>query len=408
MSYFDRPPTTPGSPLPPPAWPPGPPTVEPEPPAAPAPPAPRARSRVGLALLAGLVAGALGGAATGFVVADSRDDTPGVVTSAPSETPTTTAPTQVVTTVSELDVPGVVERALPAVVSIQVTSVGTGPFGRPITQRGSGSGFIVESDGIIYTNNHVVEGAEQVKVTLHDGRQLDGVVLGTDAGSDLAVVKVDATGLPTIPIGDSTKLRMGDPVIAIGNALALEGGPSVTTGVVSSLDRDITTNTGERLRHLLQTDAAINPGNSGGPLLNAAGEVIGINTAAAGNAENIGFAISMDHAKTLLEGLRDGTVTPRPFLGVQTTPIDEATRQQLGLDVTDGALVVAVTPGSAAENAGVRAGDVITKAGDREVRDPDDLGDALSDAKPGDRMTIEVRRGGQQLALEATLGQRAN
>jgi len=290
------------------------------------------------------------------------------------------------------------------VVSIETTVVGTDMFRRPITQQGAGSGFIVSSDGVIYTNAHVVAGAEEVKVTLDDGRTLTGTVLGVDEDNDLAAVKVDATDLPTVPIGRSSDLRMGDPVVAIGNALALEGGPTVTAGIVSALDRTIDTSNGEHLTHLLQTDAAINPGNSGGPLVNAAGEVVGINTAAAGNAENVGFAISMDHANSVLEGLRTGEVAPRPFLGVQTVEIDELAREQLGVTATEGALVVGVVPGSGAEAAGVRTGDVITAVGDTPVHDPDDLSDALASAAPGDVVDVHVQRGDDSITLRATLG----
>jgi S1-C subfamily serine protease len=403
MSWYDEPSTGPA--LPPPAWPP--PSVDERPAETPGSAPRKGRSRWALALVVGLVAGAVGGAGTGAVVAN-HDDHPAVVASAPTTaTPgSSTATPRATTTFEQVDVADVVAQVLPAVVSIQTTGVAQGAFGRPVQQQAAGSGFIVSADGVIYTNNHVVEGAEQVQVTLHDGRTLDGRVLGTDANSDLAAVKVDATGLPTLPLGDSTQLRMGDPVIAIGNALALEGGPTVTTGIVSALDRTIDTDNGEHLTHLLQTDAAINPGNSGGPLLNAQGQVVGINTAAAGDAQNVGFAISMDHAKSVLEGLQNGTVAPRPFLGVQTTQIDAQAKQQLNLSVDKGALVIAVTPGSGAENAGIRAGDVITKAGDTTVANPDDLGDALTGAKPGDHLSLTIQRGDQQLTVDAVLGQR--
>jgi len=311
------------------------------------------------------------------------------------------------------DVHQITEAVGPSVVSIQTRALGVGAFLQAVPQEGAGSGFVLSSDGVIVTNNHVVDGASTITVTLADGRKLDGRVLGRDATADLAVLKVDATGLPAVKIGHSDALVVGDSVVAIGNALALDGGPTVTQGIVSALDRTISAGdqgsgqSTETLRHVLQTDAAINPGNSGGPLLNAAGEVVGINTAVAGNAQNIGFALTIDKALPIINTLKTGQTPEQPFLGLSTVTLTPGIQRQLGLDVSKGAVVAAVTAGSGAEMAGLAQGDVITRIGGKDVSSADDVSAAVADRKPGDQLDITIDRNGSTRTVTARIGRRA-
>jgi serine protease Do len=309
------------------------------------------------------------------------------------------------------DIHQIVAAVGPSVVSVQTRLLGLGTFLQAVPQEGAGSGFVLSSDGVIVTNNHVVDGATTITVTLADGRKLGARVLGRDANSDLAVLKVDATALPAVRIGRSDALVVGDSVVAIGNALALDGGPTVTQGIVSALDRTISAGDQggqgtETLRHVLQTDAAINPGNSGGPLLNAAGEVIGINTAVAGDAQNIGFALAIDKALPIINTLKTGQAPEQPFLGLATVTLTPAIQRQLGLDLSKGAVVASVTPGSGAELAGLAQGDVITKVGGREVQSADDVSAAVAGRKPGDQLEITVVRGGSTRTVTARIGRR--
>src|SRR3989440_735707 len=188
--------------------------------------------------------------------------------------------------------------------------------------------ILAASDGAIVTNNHVVAGAQTIEVVFADDRKMPARVLGRDPTTDLAVLKVDASDLPVAGLGDSGALKVGDDVIAIGNALALEGGPTVTRGIVSAEDRTITAENGVRLEHVIQTDTAINPGNSGGPLVNSAGEVVGINTAVAGDAQNIGVSIAVNAAKPIIEELRQGTTPSRPFFGGKVVTLTPSISQE--------------------------------------------------------------------------------
>jgi len=309
------------------------------------------------------------------------------------------------------DVHQIVTAVGPSVVSVQTRSLGLGTFLQAVPTEGAGSGFVLSPDGVIVTNNHVVDGAAAITVTLADGRKLDAKVLGRDANADLAVLKVDARDLPAVKLGRSDALVVGDSVVAIGNALALDGGPTVTQGIVSALDRTISAGdqggqSTETLRHLLQTDAAINPGNSGGPLLNAAGEVVGINTAVAGDAQNIGFALAIDKALPIINTLKAGQTPDTPFLGLSTVTLTPGIQRQLGLDVSKGAVVAGVTPGSGAELAGLAQGDVITKIDGKDVQSADDVSAAVGDRKPGDQVDITVIRGGSTRTLTAKIGRR--
>ncbi len=284
------------------------------------------------------------------------------------------------------DIQGLLAKVQPAVVAIR-------------TGSGAGTGFVISADGVVVTNDHVVEGANgNIQVTFTDGTSKKAKVLGTSTDNDLAVLKVDATGLPFAKLGNSDETQVGDEVIAIGNALALEGGLSVTRGIISATGRTVPEETGgATLYNVLQTDAAINPGNSGGPLVNADGEVIGINTAIAppGEAQNIGFAISIDAAKSVIADLRVGKEVKTAFLGVVTQEVTEAVKNQLNLNTGTGALIRTVTPNSAADDAGLEKNDVIIAVGGTAVSSPDEVGSRDPAAQAG-RQGEPAGRAGRQ------------
>jgi S1-C subfamily serine protease len=295
-------------------------------------------------------------------------------------------------TAGSIDVAAVLDRVGPSVV--QVTA--QGPQG-----SGVGTGFIVTSDGRILTNAHVVEGASRVRVRLAgESNAREARVVGADASQDVAVLQLDGVAdLPTVAIGSIDRTRVGEPVVAIGYALGLRGDPTVTAGIVSATDRALDDLTG-----LIQTDAAINPGNSGGPLVNASGEVVGVNTAkllSAGSgaaAESIGYAITIDDAMATAERLVDGTPSGATgFLGVST---QEDTSGDLG------AVVVEVSPGTAASAAGLRVGDRITAIDGTAVAGSADLGRAIRRAGAGTEITLSVVRDGEMLEITAILGTR--
>jgi S1-C subfamily serine protease len=281
-------------------------------------------------------------------------------------------------------------------------AISTAGFGR----RGAATGIILDSDGHILTNAHVVVDAESIEVLVSDGRPpLSAKVVGQDELSDIAVLDVDASDLVAATLGDSDELLVGDTVIAVGNALALPGGPTVTEGIVSALNRIIETETGD-LENLIQTDAAINPGNSGGPLLDAAGRVVGMNTAGAANAENIGFAISITPARLIVDQLISTGRVVRAFLGVTMGDLTPEAAGRLGLDVEGGALVIEVAPGTPAERAGIRLDDLIVQAAGEEVDEVRDVLKAIRSRKPGDRLELVVLREGKRQSLSAVLVER--
>jgi S1-C subfamily serine protease len=282
----------------------------------------------------------------------------------------------------------VVARVLPSVVNVRTTLFDGG--------RGEGSGVIVAASGIIVTNFHVVEGAQSLSVAFNDGkhrRALSAGVVGTAPERDLAVLRVKASDLRAIRIGRSSTLRLGDGLLAIGFPLGL-GGPTVTRGIVSGLNRTIQPGDGVTLEGLLQTDAAINPGNSGGALIDLAGRLVGINTAAAqaSTAENIGFAIAIDEALPVIREIRSQPLDRRAWLGVSVDSLDSAVEAaQLGLDPSvRGAVVISVVPASPAASAGVREADVIVAVDGSPIRSSADLTRVLGGLDPGDRVTVEV------------------
>ena len=270
---------------------------------------------------------------------------------------------------------------------------------RPV--RAGGSGFIVNANGFIITNNHVVENAANIQVKLGDGRELPAKVVGRDAKTDLALLKVDATGLPVIPLGDSTALQVGEPVMAIGNPFGLE--QTVTTGIVSATGRVIGSGPYD---NFIQTDASINPGNSGGPLINARGEVIGINTAIfsrGGGSVGIGFAVPSSLAKTVITQLADHGKVERGWLGVSIQPLTKDLAKNFKRDNTNGALVSSVIEGSPADKAGLKAGDVIVEFNGKKVAKATELPSLVADLTVGRDVPMVVVRDGSEMRLNARI-----
>jgi S1-C subfamily serine protease len=319
------------------------------------------------------------------------------------------------------DVQGVLAKVEPAVVSIRTEAFQRGGFFSNEVQRvrGAGTGMILTGNGDVLTNSHVVEGATTITVTLQGettARPAD--LVSRDATTDVAVIRIrDAQNLPSVKLGDSDKLLVGDDVLAIGNALDLVGGPTVTRGIVSALNRtlsDDSGNGGAGFSHLIQTDAAINNGNSGGPLVNATGEVIGMNTVViqatgSGNAvQNIGFAIAINAIKPIVTQLQTGKTPVRSstFMGATLGTVTDAMKQQLNLDTSTGALVNDVVAGSPAENAGLRAGDVITKFDGKDVKEAREVVDGVQAHKPGDKVKVEYLRGKDKREATVTLASR--
>jgi S1-C subfamily serine protease len=310
------------------------------------------------------------------------------------------------------DLADVIEEVVPSVVNVRVTAVSLDDLGGIQEGEGEGSGVVIDDEGIIITNNHVIAGATDVEVVFNDGDSYDGAVIGTVPENDIAVIRIEPDEpLEAIEIGDSDSLRLGDDVIAIGFPLDLGGTPTVTRGIVSAQERDITLGDGPvgELRGLLQTDAAINPGNSGGALIDSAGHLVGINTAAAnaGSAENIGFAIPISTALPIALEIVEDPPEERAYLGVSIRDMVPALAAQLGLDAdTAGALVMGIYPDSAAESAGIERGDVIIGIADQDIASTDDVNDVLREHSPGEQVDVEVLRDGETLVIELELGQR--
>jgi serine protease Do len=317
----------------------------------------------------------------------------------------------------------VVQRVLPSVVNVTSDIFQSDGLGGGQQGRGVGTGFVVRSDGVIVTNCHVVEGASKLTVysSDEDPERWDARVIGGDCLNDIAILKIDANDLPALQIGDSEGLQLGQRVVALGYALGLDGGPSVTSGIVSSLDRTIeapdpncsvcsTGPDGTPIRKypsVIQTDAAINPGNSGGPLVDLAGRVVGVNSAGANTAENIGFAIPIASIRDTIAQAIEDPLAPLAYLGVSTQEVTGQVAAQFSLPVDTGAYVVATMNGGPAAEAGIAEGDVIVAVNGSEVSTPEDLGSVLEGLTPGDPATVEVvREGGERVSVEVTLGQK--
>jgi S1-C subfamily serine protease len=367
----------------------------------PPPPAPsRSRSSARAALVGGLV-GAVVAGGVAFGTVKLTDDNSAAASPAPAVLARPAALN------GGFDIHGVLDKVGKAVVALEVGQ----QRGTNIYNSGAGSGFVISDDGYVITNNHVVEGADAITVKFADGTTEDAQLVGTSPSHDVAVLRIkDVHGATPLKLGDTNNLRVGDDVLAIGNALDLGDSPTVTFGIVSAKNRSIDTDN-EHLDGLIQTDAAINPGNSGGPLVNAAGEVVGINSAGVQGANNIGFAIDINSVKTVIDQLKQGknVDASTPLLGVSSvsvSDVDAQTRQQLGIKVDKGAVVQTVQSGSAADKAGLKEGDVIVKVDGKDISSSDDLRAAIQASQPGATMTLQISRGGQTQTVTATLGSR--
>ena len=294
-----------------------------------------------------------------------------------------------------------IEKVEPSVVNISTIRFERDAFLHVHPARGLGSGFIFDKLGHILTNHHITAGSREIEVALTDGRAFEGRLVGSDPANDLAVAKIDATDLPVAEMGDSNELKVGQTVIAIGNPFGLVGGPSVTVGVVSALNRHILA---ERVyEKLIQTDASINPGNSGGPLLDLTGKVVGINTANIPGAQSIGFAIPINTAKTVLEDIvRHGRVT-RPWLGIIGIDISRELARRFNLTVDTGVMVMRVIPESPAERADLQSGDVVAAVGDAHVASMEDLQREIRTRTAGDAVSLVVVRGSDEGRVRVTL-----
>jgi S1-C subfamily serine protease len=302
----------------------------------------------------------------------------------------------------------------PAVVTIATTSSSTDPLQQ---DSGIGSGWIYDAGGWILTNHHVVGSEDSVQVELQDGRKFSGHVYGIDTLTDLAIVKIDASGLPSALIGDSSKIKPGQLAVAIGSPLGTFTN-SVTSGVISALGRDVpvtdpTTGQQHVLHNLIQTDAAINPGNSGGPLIDDAGTVVGINTAVAGDAQGIGFAIPVNIAKPIMQQAVAGQALQRPWMGLYYVPVNRSVADTNKLPIDYGAWInapddttPAILSGSPADTAGLKDGDIITDVNGTRIDGTTSVDEVLSQFKPGDIVTLTVLRDGQTIQVPLTLGVR--
>ncbi len=379
------------------AWP-----TRPPAPAQPARRGPAGATLVVVAIVAGIVSGGLSAAAVTRLMSPEGTAVTG------DQTPRGTNVNNVTIDESSAII-NAVDRAMPAVVQIATQAQGG-------LQTGLGSGFIFDPDGWILTNRHVVDEADQLTVILNDTRQLEGRVYGVDPLTDLAIVKVDADeDLPVATIGSSEDLEQGQLAVAIGNPLG-EFENTVTTGVISGLGRQIMAGSAqsasaERLSNLIQTDAAINPGNSGGPLLDSAGQVIGINTAVNQEAQGIGFAIPIDVAKPIMEQALAGEELQRPWIGVYFVPVTKQLAEDEDLSVDEGVLidssredVPAIFPDSPAAEAGLQAGDVIVAVDGEAVNAENDLSEHVLKRSPGDTISLRVLRGDEPQEIEVTLG----
>ena len=280
---------------------------------------------------------------------------------------------------------------------------------RTRVEQGTGSGFIIDADGLILTNAHVIEGAEQVLVTLKDGREFAGTVLGVDRLTDLAVIRVEASGLPTVTLGDSEQLRPGEWAIAIGNPLGLDN--TVTAGIISATGRSSSqVRVPDKRVNFIQTDAAINPGNSGGPLLNEQGQVIGVNTAIIGGAQGLGFAIPINAAREIAQALIANGRVEHPYIGIQMRSLTPAVREVLNAEAPNnlkivaetGVVVLGVQPNSPAAQAGLRSGDVILSLGGQPIKDAETVQGIVQATSIDDPLPVVVDRQGRSLEFTVT------
>lgn len=354
-------------------------------------------------LIIGLLLGSVvGGILGNYIVVSNPGTFPWARTVSATYTLGTSGSGTTIVTTEEQAVENAVKIASPAVVQINITSVSQNPFGLSSRQQeGLGSGFIITSDGYVLTNNHVVANATKITVMLKDGREFRGQVVGTDSTSDVAVVKISGTNLPTVQLGDSSTLTVGQKVIAIGNPYGLS--QTVTTGVISALERNVQASPTETLVGAVQTDAAINPGNSGGPLVDLSGRVVGINTMIYQNAQGLGFSVSVNIARKVYDAIiKSGKIT-WPALGIQGATLTTSISQQYNLKVSQGVYIVQITSGSGAEAAGLLKGDVITEIDGKVMATIDAILSYVRSKNVGDHVQVAVNRSGAPKTFTVTL-----
>lgn len=359
------------------------------------------RGLVITSLLVGFLAGIVGGAGSLFYLQKSGKLGPISITTTKTERINLEEGSAFIDTTNKVK---------PAVVSISSEITIEDFFGRVVSQQGGGTGFIITADGLIVTNKHVVsdDGAKYT-VFLNDGRSFEAKVLARDPFNDLAVIKIEERGLPTVELGDSDNLKVGQWVVAIGNALG-QFENSVTVGVVSAKERTIEVENGERLEGLLQTDAAINQGNSGGPLVNLKGQVVGINTAVAakGFAEGIGFAIPINTVKTAIDQVVVSGKIVRPYIGIRYIPVTKDVAERFDLSSDHGVWLAtrnSILAGSPAEKADLMQNDIIVEFDGKEINENQTLAKLLLKFKPGDTVTLTVLRSAKQEKIELTLSE---
>ena len=336
--------------------------------------------------------------------------TPSAKAATPSPPPTRTATVELPAPADLQALPSIadlVEKSRPWVVSITTESFVRGFFA-DFTNEESGSGIIARPDGYVVTNYHVIEGARDIKVHLPNGESYPALIVGRDNVTDLAVLKINAKGLPAAKFGDSDALRVGDWVITIGNALALKGGPTVTLGIVSGLDRTISTEERRQYYDLIQTDAAINTGNSGGPLVNMAGEVVGINQARLPRAQGVGFAIGASTAVPIIQSLVETGRVERPRIGFNGEGVTPANADALNLGVEEGVIVTLMSRDGPAYRAGIRLGDVVTKMDDVLTPDVESWLKLLWSYEVGDEVNVEFVRNGEVFNAVVKLAERVS
>ena len=320
-------------------------------------------------------------------------------------------PTQVdtasVDTSKELTTAEIYAKYVNSCVGITVDIVSTNVFGQTVTGAAAGSGFVITEDGYILTNYHVIDGANSIQVTFDNGKEYTATYVGGEEKNDIAVIKVDATGLTPVVIGKSSDMLVGEQVTTIGNPLG-ELTFSESTGIISALDRSITMSDGRQM-NMIQTDCAINSGNSGGPLFNSHGEVIGIVSAkyssgsnsSSASVEGLGFAIPMDDVASMVSDLvKNGYVTGKPIMGISVADVDESVTSY---GVPQGAIIRVVTPDLCGAKAGLQAGDIVTKIDNTDVTSASDLTSAIGNYKPGDKVTLTIFRSGETKTVEVTL-----
>ena len=296
-----------------------------------------------------------------------------------------------------------VRELAPSVVHISTDTAVISLYNQIVPQTGVGSGIILDKAGNILTNNHVVEGADLVTVTLNDGRSYPATLVGSDNITDLAVIKISAAKLNPAKFGKSSDLQVGEDVIAVGHALGLKGGPTVSKGVVSALERTIQTDAQKAMVDLIQTDASINPGNSGGPLANSSGEVIGINTAIIDGSNGIGFAINIDDSHVVVDQILAFGNVLRGFLGITPFNVTDSIREQINLPVSDGVIIAGVVSGFPAEESGLQPEDVIVMLNKTSIENSGDLSKFLLNNPPGSEVEVRFYRRGKLKNVELVL-----